>query len=124
MPYFKAWKCKNYRKTTKRSVQIPGCAKRIKRTISNAIPLSRFSPQVCSRLAYECLVTVKRGISSPKFVETDPHFGLLTRAIQYLDREMRGNYRNLICVRYEVRKTIARVCVGKQSWGKNFVTCD
>ena len=37
---------------------------------------------VCSRLAYECLATVKRGISSPKFVETDPHFGLLTRAIQ------------------------------------------
>ena len=56
---------------------------------------------MCSRLAYECLVTVKKGISSPKFVETDPHFGLLTRAIQYLDREMKGNYRNLICVRYE-----------------------
>ena len=37
---------------------------------------------VCSRLAYECLATVKRGVSSPKFVETDPHFGLLTRAIQ------------------------------------------
>lgn len=37
---------------------------------------------VCSRLAYECLSTVKRGVSSPKFVETDPHFGLLTRAIQ------------------------------------------
>ncbi len=48
---------------------------------------------MCSRLAYECLVTVKKGISSPKFVETDPHFGLLTRAIQYLDREMKGNYR-------------------------------
>ena len=26
---------------------------------------------VCSKLAYECLVCVKRGISSPKFVETD-----------------------------------------------------
>ena len=37
---------------------------------------------VCSRLAYECLATVKKGVSSPKFVETDPHFGLLTRAIQ------------------------------------------
>ncbi len=30
LPYFKAWKCKNYRKTPKRSVQIPGCAKRIR----------------------------------------------------------------------------------------------
>ena len=63
---------------------------------------------VCSRLAYECLVTVKKGISSPKFVETDPHFGLLTRSIQYLDREMRGNYRNLICVRYEDLKICDR----------------
>lgn len=63
---------------------------------------------VCSRLAYECLITVKKGISSPKFVETDPHFGLLTRAIQYLDREMRGNYRNLICVRYEDIKVCDR----------------
>ncbi len=63
---------------------------------------------MCSRLAYECLVTVKKGISSPKFVETDPHFGLLTRSIQYLDREMRGNYRNLICVRYEDLKICDR----------------
>jgi hypothetical protein len=63
---------------------------------------------VCSRLAYECLVCVKRGVSSPKFVETDPHFGLLTRTIQYLDREMRGNYRNLICVRYEDLKICSR----------------
>ena len=63
---------------------------------------------VCSKLAYECLVCVKRGISSPKFVETDPHFGLLTRTIQYLDREMRGNYRNLICVRYEDLKICSR----------------
>jgi hypothetical protein len=63
---------------------------------------------VCSRLAYECLATVKKGISSPKFVETDPHFGLLTRAIMYLDREMRGNYRNLICVRYEDLKICDR----------------
>ena len=63
---------------------------------------------VCSKLAYECLVCVKKGISSPKFVETDPHFGLLTRTIQYLDREMRGNYRNLICVRYEDLKICSR----------------
>ena len=63
---------------------------------------------VCSKLAYECLVCVKRGIASPKFVETDPHFGLLTRTIQYLDREMRGNYRNLICVRYEDLKICSR----------------
>ena len=63
---------------------------------------------VCSKLAYECLVCVKRGISSPKFTETDPHFGLLTRTIQYLDREMRGNYRNLICVRYEDLKICSR----------------
>ncbi len=63
---------------------------------------------VCSKLAYECLLCVKRGISSPKFVESDPHFGLLTRTIQYLDREMRGNYRNLICVRYEDLKICSR----------------
>ena len=63
---------------------------------------------VCSKLAYECLVCVKKGISSPKFVETDPHFGLLTRTIQYLDREMRGNYRNLICVRYDDLKICSR----------------
>ena len=63
---------------------------------------------VCSKLAYECLVCVKRGISSPKFVETDPHYGLLTRTIQYLDREMRGNYRNLICVRYDDLKICSR----------------
>ena len=63
---------------------------------------------VCSKLAYECLLCIKRGISSPKFVETDPHFGLLTRTIQYLDREMRGNYRNLICVRYEDLKICSR----------------
>ena len=63
---------------------------------------------VCSKLAYECLKCIKRGISSPKFVETDPHFGLLTRTIQYLDREMRGNYRNLICVRYEDLKICSR----------------
>lgn len=63
---------------------------------------------VCSRLAYECLVTIKKGISSPKFVETDPHFGLLTRTIQYLDKEMKGNYRNLICVRYEDLKICDR----------------
>ena len=76
---------------------------------------------VCSRLAYECLHSVKRrsGIDtissymsnkplSPRFVETDPHFGLLTRAISYIDREMRGNYRNLICVRYEDIKICAR----------------
>ena len=63
---------------------------------------------VCSKLAYECLICVKRGISSPKFVETDPHFGLLTRTIMYLDREMRGNYRNLICVRYEDLKICSR----------------
>ena len=61
---------------------------------------------VCSRLAYECLSSVKRqsysymkAPLSPRFVETDPHFGLLTRAIGYIEREMRGNYRNLICVR-------------------------
>jgi len=52
--------------------------------------------QVCSRLAYECLTAIKRGISSPRFVESDPHFGLLTRTVQYLEREMRGNYRNLV----------------------------
>ena len=76
---------------------------------------------VCSRLAYECLHSVKRrsGVEaissymsnkplSPRFVETDPHFGLLTRAISYIDREMRGNYRNLICVRYEDIKICAR----------------
>ncbi len=63
---------------------------------------------MCSRLAYECLVCVKKGISSPKFTENDPHFGLLTRTIMYLDREMRGNYRNLICVRYEDLKICAR----------------
>ena len=67
---------------------------------------------VCSRLAYECLSSVKRkslkGPLSPRFVETDPHFGLLTRAIAYIEREMRGNYRNLICVRYEDIKICAR----------------
>ena len=76
---------------------------------------------VCSRLAYECLHSVKRrsGVEaiseymsnkplSPRFVETDPHFGLLTRSISYIDREMRGNYRNLICVRYEDIKICAR----------------
>jgi hypothetical protein len=46
--------------------------------------------------------------SSPRFVESDPHFGLLTRTVQYLDREMRGNYRNLICVRYEDLKICSR----------------
>ena len=63
---------------------------------------------VCSRLAFECLSCVKRGVSSPRFVETDPHFGLLTRTVQYLEREMRGNYRNLICVRYEDLKICSR----------------
>ena len=56
----------------------------------------KFILQVCSRLAYECLTAIKRGISSPRFVESDPHFGLLTRTVQYLEREMRGNYRNLV----------------------------
>ena len=63
---------------------------------------------VCSRLAYECLLAVKRPGGTPKFAEEDPHFGLLTRAVRYLEREMRGNYRNLICVRYEDLKVCDR----------------
>jgi len=48
----------------------------------NSIIDDDFFTKVCSRLAYECLSAIKRGISSPRFVESDPHFGLLTRAIQ------------------------------------------
>ena len=36
-----------------------------------------------------------------------PHLAL-NRAIAYIEREMRGNYRNLICVRYEDIKICAR----------------
>jgi len=41
-----------------------------------------FVQKVCSRLAFECLSSIKSGNSTPHFVENDPHLGLLIKTIQ------------------------------------------
>ena len=64
---------------------------------------------VTSRLAYECLVHLRRGLSPPKFPENDPYTDLLVHMLKFIDSEMfKGNYRRLICVRYEDLKICDR----------------
>ncbi len=65
---------------------------------------------VTSKLAYECLVGhVRRGRDLPRFPNHEPHRVVLASLLKLLDSEMfRGNYRRLICVRYEDLKICDR----------------
>ena len=62
---------------------------------------------VTSKLAYECLIHMRKGLDPPKFPENDNYSKLLVHILKYLDSDMfRGNYRRLICVRYEAAFSI------------------
>lgn len=64
---------------------------------------------VTSKLAYECLIHLRKGIDPPKFPENDNYSNLLVHMLKFLDSDMfRGNYRRLICVRYEDLKICDR----------------
>jgi len=64
---------------------------------------------VTSKLAYECLLHVRKGLNLPKFALNDTHSQILSSILKFLDSEMfRGNYRRLICVRYEDLKICSR----------------
>lgn len=64
---------------------------------------------VTSKLAYECLVHLRKGLDPPKFPENDSYSNLLIHLLKFLDSDMfRGNYRRLICVRYEDLKICDR----------------
>ena len=64
---------------------------------------------VTSKLAYECLLYIRKGVQPPKFVLDDTHSQILISILKFLDSEMfRGNYRRLICVRYEDLKICSR----------------
>ena len=64
---------------------------------------------VTSRLAYECLLHLRKGLAPPKFPDGDTHSDLLQHILRLLDSDMfRGNYRRLICVRYEDLKICDR----------------
>ena len=64
---------------------------------------------VTSKLAYECLIHMRKGLDPPKFPENDNYSKLLVHILKYLDSDMfRGNYRRLICVRYEDLKICDR----------------
>lgn len=64
---------------------------------------------VTSKLAYECLVHLRKGLAPPKFPNYEAHSQLLFSILKLLDSEMfRGNYRRLMCVRYEDLKICDR----------------
>ena len=64
---------------------------------------------VTSKLAYECLIHMRKGLDPPKFPENDNYSKLLVHILKYLDSDMfKGNYRRLICVRYEDLKICDR----------------
>jgi hypothetical protein len=64
---------------------------------------------VTSKLAYECLIHLRKGLDPPKFPENDNYSSLLIHLLKFLDSDMfRGNYRRLICVRYEDLKICDR----------------
>ena len=64
---------------------------------------------VTSKLAYECLIHMRKGLDPPKFPENDTYSKLLVHILKYLDSDMfKGNYRRLICVRYEDLKICDR----------------
>ena len=64
---------------------------------------------VTSRLAYDCLLHLRKGLAPPKFPDGDTHSDLLQHILRLLDSDMfRGNYRRLICVRYEDLKICDR----------------
>jgi len=64
---------------------------------------------VTSKLAYECLIHLRKGLDPPKFPENDNYSNLLVHMLKILDSDMfRGNYRRLICVRYEDLKICDR----------------
>jgi hypothetical protein len=64
---------------------------------------------VTSKLAYECLLHIRKGVQPPKFALDDSHSHMLFSILKCLDSEMfRGNYRRLICVRYEDLKICSR----------------
>ena len=64
---------------------------------------------VTSRLAYECLVHQRKGLAPPPFPGDGAYTALLAALLAALDGDMfRGNYRRLICVRYEDLKICDR----------------
>ena len=64
---------------------------------------------VTSKLAYECLIHIRKGLDPPKFPENDNYSKMLVHILKYLDSDMfKGNYRRLICVRYEDLKICDR----------------
>ena len=64
---------------------------------------------VTSKLAFECLLHIRKGLQPPKFALDDTHSQILFSILKLLDSEMfRGNYRRLICVRYEDLKICSR----------------
>jgi hypothetical protein len=65
---------------------------------------------VTSKLAHECLVHMRKGLDPPKFPNSGTaHSKVLFSMLKFLDSEMfRGNYRRLICVRYEDLKICDR----------------
>ena len=65
---------------------------------------------VTSKLAHECLVHMRKGLDPPKFPNSETaHSKVLFSLLKFLDSEMfRGNYRRLICVRYEDLKICDR----------------
>ena len=64
---------------------------------------------VTSKLAYECLIHMRKGLAPPKFPNYEAHSHILFSLLKFLDSEMfRGNYRRLMCVRYEDLKICDR----------------
>lgn len=64
---------------------------------------------VTSKLAYECLIHIRKGLTPPRFPSSETHSEMLLSIMKFLDSEMfRGNYRRLICVRYEDLKICDR----------------
>jgi len=64
---------------------------------------------VTSKLAYECLIHIRKGLAPPSFPSSQTHSEMLFSILKFLDSEMfHGNYRRLICVRYEDLKICDR----------------
>jgi len=64
---------------------------------------------VTSRLAFECLLHLRKGLAPPPFPGDAAYSQLLVSMLATLDSDMfKGNYRRLICVRYEDLKICDR----------------
>ena len=64
---------------------------------------------VTSKLAHECLGHLRKGIAPPRFPGCEAHSQVLFSLLKFLDSEMfMGNYRRLMCVRYEDLKICDR----------------